>query len=266
MRKRFVCSLLIVALASLIPVRGVQAALTAEQRKEIGSLNRAMRSVSTLVRRKKLDEAETELKTIEERLEKLKLAANERAALALKRQIALQRNLIARGRNGGKPPTNTVSFEKHVAPILTKRCASCHSNNPKGGLRLDTFAGMEAGGTSGPLLVVGNPRNSRLMGRLLAPANQRMPKNGPALTAMEINTIGRWIASGAAFDGTDKKAKIGTSAGAKKTATRPSVKIIGLMLVQHECTSSQGIPSRLSKKKMDSVTFIIFEGIRFLEK
>ncbi|MEO1996234.1 MAG: hypothetical protein ABGZ17_13275, partial [Planctomycetaceae bacterium] len=79
MRKRCIGCLLIVALASLVPARGVQAAVTAEQRKEIGSLNRAVRSVATLVRRKKLDEADSQLKTIEERLEKLKLAANERA-------------------------------------------------------------------------------------------------------------------------------------------------------------------------------------------
>ena len=225
MRQHTLCRLFVLTVAVLIPAQQMRAAVTAEQRKEIGALNRAVRSVASLVRRKKIDEAESQLKTIEERLEKLKLAANERAAAGLKRQITLQQNLIARARNGGKPPTNVVSFEKQVAPILTKRCVSCHSNNPKGGLRLDTFSGLEAGGSSGPLLVIGNPRTSRLMGRLVAPANRRMPKNAPALSVTEINTIGRCIAGGAKFDGMDKKAKIGTATTSKKPSPRPSVKI-----------------------------------------
>ena len=49
-------------------------------------------------------------------------------------------------------------FEKHVRPVLVEKCVSCHgAEKAKGGLRLDTRAGLLAGGDGGPVAVPGKP-------------------------------------------------------------------------------------------------------------
>src|SRR5947209_1856746 len=57
-------------------------------------------------------------------------------------------------------------FEKRVRPVLVGHCYECHSTaakKSKGGLRLDSRAGVLKGGDSGPALVPGDPDNSRLI-------------------------------------------------------------------------------------------------------
>jgi hypothetical protein len=106
-------------------------------------------------------------------------------------------------RAGGGAANTGVSFSEDVAPIINDACLGCHgADNPRAGLRLDTFAGWKAGGRSGPLLVVGKANNSLLIARLTAPnANDRMPRNAAALSNEDIQTIGTWIEQGAKFDG-----------------------------------------------------------------
>jgi hypothetical protein len=48
---------------------------------------------------------------------------------------------------------DVVFFESKIRPILVEKCYSCHSSRaprPKGGLRLDSRAGVRRGGESGP--------------------------------------------------------------------------------------------------------------------
>lgn len=55
-------------------------------------------------------------------------------------------------------------FESKVRPLLLKRCLEFHgSEKPKGGLRLDSRAGWEAGGEHGPPIVPGKPEASLLI-------------------------------------------------------------------------------------------------------
>src|SRR6266849_9718187 len=57
-------------------------------------------------------------------------------------------------------------FEKQIRPLLTGRCYECHSVDAKkikGGLRLDSRAGLVKGGESGPVIVPGQPDNSALI-------------------------------------------------------------------------------------------------------
>ena len=183
-----------------------------EKRKEMAAISKEMRTISGLVRRKKVEEAEEQLKVIEEKVAGLGVPQTDRQMAVIMRQIAIQKNLIAKQKNGGKPAAATgLSFVKDVAPIIKEKCISCHgARNPRRGLRLDTFAGFEAGGQGGPLLVVGNPNASLLMARLVAPnPQQRMPQgNGAMMTAAQVQTIGLWIAQGAKFDGNAKDGPI----------------------------------------------------------
>lgn len=202
--------------AVLLPVEQIQAAPTAKQRRELTEILKQVGQAAALIRKKKFDEAGNGIDQAEQQLEKLIKAAgfkeNDRGVVTIRRQIALRRKTIAAKRNPGNGGTKKISFGKDVAPILTKRCVSCHSNNPKAGLNLSTFAGMKKGGKNGLLLIPGKPNQSLLIRRLIAPAAQRMPKGKARLPGGEIQTISSWIAQGAKFDGNDEAAPIADAA------------------------------------------------------
>src|SRR5438128_2670420 len=57
-------------------------------------------------------------------------------------------------------------FESKIRPVLVERCYECHSANArklKGGLLLDTRAGLLKGGDTGPAIVPGDPKRSLLI-------------------------------------------------------------------------------------------------------
>src|SRR5438105_2609091 len=63
-------------------------------------------------------------------------------------------------------PAEVQFFEQKIRPVLVKHCYECHSVEAKkkrGGLRLDTRAGLLEGGDSGPALVPGKPVSSLLI-------------------------------------------------------------------------------------------------------
>lgn len=104
-----------------------------------------------------------------------------------------------------------VSFIGEIAPIVTTRCAGCHGDKKgEGDYRLHTFDFLIAAGTSGSAVVVpGRPEKSELFRRLNDPEpTTRMPQEDDKLSAAEIDAVRRWIAQGAKFDGTDRRASI----------------------------------------------------------
>lgn len=88
-------------------------------------------------------------------------------------------------------------FRDRVAPLLERRCLSCHNaQDAKGELSLTTAAGLiEAG-----YVVAGDPAGSHLLD-VVTPVDGRasMPKDGDPLTADEIDLLRQWIAKGAAW-------------------------------------------------------------------
>ena len=96
-----------------------------------------------------------------------------------------------------------VSFRRDIAPLLQRRCATCHNeDNPKGGYRLDTVKLLRTTGDSGDApLVPGKPKESHLFDLLTtADKDDRMPQKADALPAEELALIERWIAAGAMSD------------------------------------------------------------------
>ena len=91
-----------------------------------------------------------------------------------------------------------TDFSSEVRPILEKHCFECHGNRKQeSGLRLDLPQGIRAGGDSGPALVPGKASESLLLKRVTGTVGQdRMPPEGPGLTAAEIDTLRAWIAAG----------------------------------------------------------------------
>jgi hypothetical protein len=89
----------------------------------------------------------------------------------------------------------TVSFAFDVLPILVQDCVVCHGG--AGGLTLDSYAAVMAGGGSGPAVVPGNPDGSLLVHRIEGTVPPQMPLNAAPLTALEIGRIRQWILEGA---------------------------------------------------------------------
>lgn len=92
-------------------------------------------------------------------------------------------------------------FHQTVLPVLRKHCFRCHGKATKGGLRLDSLAGMLAGGDSGWAAVeAGVSDDSELVLRLQSEdPDQKMPPDGDGPTSEEIVAIIDWIDSGAAW-------------------------------------------------------------------
>jgi len=92
------------------------------------------------------------------------------------------------------------SFERDVAPLLRVYCAGCHAGrDAEGGLAVETYALLRAGGSSGDPLVPGDAAASLLVRRLAATGDDHMPPGGqPQPSPAEIALIAGWIAAGAA--------------------------------------------------------------------
>jgi WD40 repeat protein len=112
---------------------------------------------------------------------------------------------------GDQNQPDPVSFSKDIAPILAKKCLTCHGpEKSKGGLRLDTFEQLLKGGDSkSPAIKPGKPEESELY-RLITTKDEddRMPQKDDPLPANQIALIERWIKEGARFDGSDPKAAL----------------------------------------------------------
>lgn len=123
-----------------------------------------------------------------------------------------------------------VSFSLDVAGILANRCVSCHAGqNNSGGLRMDNFTQFIRGGDSGAPFVPGKPQESMLVSLIKATGNERMPRNGPPLTADQIAKIETWIREGGKFDGTsardDSMLRLNQVAVAKKATHEELAKL-----------------------------------------
>ncbi len=106
-------------------------------------------------------------------------------------------------------------FEKKVRPILAEHCQSCHSagaKKTKGGLALDTSAGIRQGGKTGPAVTANDDASLLLRAVSHAPDAPAMPPEGK-LPDDAIADLRRWIKMGAPLPApTPAEAKRGDAA------------------------------------------------------
>jgi hypothetical protein len=90
-------------------------------------------------------------------------------------------------------------FENKVRPLLIEKCLDCHSAEKKikGGLRLDTREGWQAGGDTGAALVPNDATNSLLMHAVSYTSRDLKMPPKQKLSAAEIAVFQQWIAMGA---------------------------------------------------------------------
>jgi hypothetical protein len=135
------------------------------------------------------------------------------------------------GTLGAGPPAAAEGFaffESKVRPVLVEHCYACHSRERgkvRGGLQLDTRAGLLLGGRSGPAVVAGKPDDSLLV-KAIRHTNPdlSMPPTGK-LAANHIAALEAWVRRGApdprdGVAGTDK-AGIELGPGRTHWAFRP---------------------------------------------
>jgi hypothetical protein len=103
-------------------------------------------------------------------------------------------------------------FEQRIRPLLIANCIDCHGpDKQKGGLRLDSRAGWQAGGDSGPALVPGKISESKLWQAVCyTDRDLKMPPKRK-LKDSEIVDLKLWIESGAP-DPRDEVASSGSKA------------------------------------------------------
>jgi cytochrome c len=103
----------------------------------------------------------------------------------------------------GQDEASTPEFyTSNVQPIFQANCYRCHGGmNHRGGLNIQTRAGMLKGGHDGTVLVPGDPAKSLLV-RLIrheGPANDPMPMPPklPKISDADIAIVERWVKAGA---------------------------------------------------------------------
>lgn len=97
-------------------------------------------------------------------------------------------------------------FARHIYTVLDTKCVACHgTNKEQGGLRLDSYESLMAGGKDGIVIAPRNPDNSLLLKKVTLPPNDPhfMPAEGRApLTPEEIARMRAWVLNGASPDAT----------------------------------------------------------------
>lgn len=101
------------------------------------------------------------------------------------------------------PDTGATVYSAMVAPILQKKCYSCHNaEKTKGGLILTDTLSILKGGNSGRILVPGNADSSLLVKNIMLPLGHEdhMPPDGkPQLSATEMEILKAWVNAGGTF-------------------------------------------------------------------
>ena len=112
--------------------------------------------------------------------------------------ISLQLGTVSAQDDASKPAFYTTK----VKPILDAQCGECHmGTNKKGGLVIDTQAGLKKGGRDGAVIVPGDPENSMFVKliRHEGPPDDPMPMppKKPKMSDADIAIITAWVKAGA---------------------------------------------------------------------
>ena len=112
--------------------------------------------------------------------------------------------MVAAPAFGAPPPAATPEqlafFEKRIRPVIVKECYACHAATAKkirGGLTLDTRAGIRKGGDNGPAVVPGEPNKSRLLKAIKQVRDDLKMPPKKKLSEEVIADFEKWIAMGA---------------------------------------------------------------------
>jgi hypothetical protein len=105
--------------------------------------------------------------------------------------------LLSPGALTAASPAEARYFDRRVAPILIRRCLSCHNEELKNGnVSFLDRESLLAGGSRGPAIVPGQPGKSVLIAALRHEGELQMPPGSP-LPAKETKILTEWVRRGA---------------------------------------------------------------------
>ena len=87
-----------------------------------------------------------------------------------------------------------VDYQTEIQTIFYDKCTSCHVDGSSGGLALNTYSTLMAGGNSAPSIVAGDHQNSLLWKRI---KDGSMPPGSNNVSLTKIELIAKWIDEGA---------------------------------------------------------------------
>jgi mono/diheme cytochrome c family protein len=224
---------------AIVSARPATAAITAEQRQEVGAVGSLVAKAGTAYTAKKFEDAAAAIKEAQSRLEKLAGTGDPQVLTQLEpiyKRIKGAHALLElegitlpalkaldemKGTPAPKPAPNagpaapvpgTVSFVSHVAPILIAKCGKCHVTDTKGMFSLISYEAYTKSAAA-PLLI------DKI-------ENGDMPRGGLKVTAEELVVLKKWFDAGSKFDGNDPKANLATLAPGAKPAEAPKVEVM----------------------------------------
>jgi hypothetical protein len=90
-----------------------------------------------------------------------------------------------------------ITYDEHVLPIFRDKCIACHDpDKAKGGLTLNNYTKVMAGGSSGEVVKPGDPDGSRLFQVVAHKQQPFMPPKSDMISADQVEVIRQWIAGG----------------------------------------------------------------------
>ena len=90
-----------------------------------------------------------------------------------------------------------VVYWDQARAVLQKRCFACHrGDQPRGGLDTTSLSGLNAGSTSGAVIVSGLPLKSPLFLLAAHLEEPTMPPNSPRMPQRELDVLQKWIEHG----------------------------------------------------------------------
>ena len=93
-------------------------------------------------------------------------------------------------------PAAKITYDEHIVPLFRNQCLKCHNpDKAKGDLDLSTFGASLKGGSSGVVLLGGDPDGSKLFKSVMHSEDPTMPPNNK-LPEKELALIKAWIAGG----------------------------------------------------------------------
>ncbi len=105
-------------------------------------------------------------------------------------------DVSASGAAPAPDPASQQFYTTRVVDILQNNCMDCHDETAKGGLRLDSYAGIKKGGEDGAVIVPGDPDASMLIQAIRRQGDLKMPPK-KVLDPAAVTDLVAWVKAGA---------------------------------------------------------------------
>jgi len=123
--------------------------------------------------------------------------------------------------------SGAVSYAE-VESIFRESCEHCHNaDKAKGGLLMESYEALLAGGEHGNPIVPGQSASSRLVQMLEGAVTPRMPYKEDPLSAAQVAVIRRWIDAGAPGPADGVRPGVPADAEISVPNVKPAVAVVG---------------------------------------